>query len=60
MAQKCVLGVVRALDSEQQAPVVAVTVEFLASTITNRPLAPAMTGMFSLCVCLCVCVTVRA
>ena len=54
MAQKCVLGVVRALDSEQQAPVVAVTVEFLASTITNRPLAPAMTGMFSLCVCVCV------
>ncbi|KAK7102227.1 uncharacterized protein [Littorina saxatilis] len=43
MAQKCVLGVVRALDAEQSGAVVAVTVEFLAATITNRPLQPSMT-----------------
>lgn len=43
MAQKNVLKVAGSLDGEQQRAVVAVTVEFLASTITNRPLAPAMT-----------------
>ncbi|KAL8594052.1 hypothetical protein ACOMHN_016431 [Nucella lapillus] len=43
LAQQWVLSVVRALDDQQQAPVVAVTVEFLAATITHRSLAPAMT-----------------
>ena len=48
MAQKSVLEVVRALNGEQSSPVTAVTVEFLVSTITNRPLAPAMTGRYTL------------
>lgn len=43
MAQKSVLSVVKALDNGQSVRVVDVTVEFLAATILNRPLAPAMT-----------------
>ncbi|XP_076469753.1 uncharacterized protein LOC143300077 [Babylonia areolata] len=43
MAQQCVLEVAGSLGEEQQVAVVAVTVEFLASTITHKALAPAMT-----------------
>lgn len=49
MAQKSFLGIVKALDDEQQPPVIAVAVEFLAGAITNRPLSPAMTSKCHIC-----------